>query len=211
MSRPHDEGKVERQVPVRRVKHVLYTHQLESWTFRPPLRSTRCVQQDTPSLVLDTMPETVTMQPYSPQQSVETDTHSHRGPLSRTWPQLFKKRRRYSPVRESAQQAQPVPQQQPPRNPGHHQHPPLYAQVPPQAQSQPQFQASVPLRPVKHPGISTASIRSPSITADTASTISTISKVSSLPASTTKRVPIARRTSSIGTSDSNGTSPPLLP
>ncbi|KAL5121427.1 hypothetical protein ACEQ8H_000498 [Pleosporales sp. CAS-2024a] len=29
---------------------------------------------------------------------------SHRGPLSRTWPQLFKKRRRYSPVRESAQQ-----------------------------------------------------------------------------------------------------------
>ncbi|KAF3045391.1 hypothetical protein E8E11_006402 [Didymella keratinophila] len=149
------------------------------------------------------MPETVTMQPYPPQQSVESDTHSHRGPLSRTWPQLFKKRRRYSPVRESAQQAQPAPAQQPPPNPSHHQPAPQYAQIQPQAQPQPHFQASVPLRPVKHPSISTASIRSPSITADTASTISTISEVSSLPASSTKRVPIARRTSSIGTSDSN--------
>ncbi|KAJ4403066.1 hypothetical protein N0V91_006813 [Didymella pomorum] len=97
------------------------------------------------------MPETVTMQPYPPQQSVESDTHSHRGPLSRTWPQLFKKRRRYSPVRESAQQAQ-----QPPQNLSQHQPAPQYAQIQPQAQSQAQFQASVPLRPVKHPSISTA-------------------------------------------------------
>ena len=141
------------------------------------------------------------MQPYPTQQSVETDTHSHhRGPLSRTWPQLFKKRRRYSPVRESAQaQAQPQHVQQ------LQQAPPQYAQVQSQPQPQPQFQASVPVRPIKHPSASTASIRSPSIAADTASTISTISELSAQPPQQTKRVPIARRTSSIATTDSNGT------
>ncbi|KAH6642578.1 hypothetical protein C7974DRAFT_104926 [Boeremia exigua] len=140
------------------------------------------------------------MQPYQAQQSVETDTHSHRGPLSRTWPQLFKKRRRYSPVRESAQaQAQPVPQIH------QIQAPPQYNQVQPQQQQQqqPQFQAGVPIRPVKQPFTSAASIRSPSIAADTASTLSTVSEISSLPPQQAKRVPIARRTSSIATTDSN--------
>jgi hypothetical protein len=156
------------------------------------------------------MSETVAMQPY-PQQPVESDTHSHRGPLSRTWPQLFKKRRRYSPVRESAQQAQPAqptqyqPQQPQPQN--QTEPPPQYAQIQSQAQPQPHIQTSVPLRPVKHPSVSTARIRSPSITASTASTISSISEVSSLPATPSTRVPIARRTSSIATADSNGTTP----
>ncbi|KAJ4378799.1 hypothetical protein N0V86_005672 [Didymella sp. IMI 355093] len=150
------------------------------------------------------MPETVAMQPYQ-QQPVESDTHSHRGPLSRTWPQLFKKRRRYSPVRESAQQAQPTqhqPQQPQPQNQA--ELPPQYAQIRSQAQPQPHIQTSVPLRPVKHPSVSTARIRSPSITTSTASTISSISEVSSLPTTPSTRVPIARRTSSIATADSNG-------
>lgn len=151
------------------------------------------------------MPTSVAMQPYQPQQSVETDTHSHRGPLSRTWPQLFKKRRRYSPVRESAQsQAQSAPQ--PVQNqPAQYNN--IQSQQPPQPP--PQFQTSVPIRPVRQPSISTASVRSPSITADTASTISTLSEISSLPPQQSKRVPIARRTSSIATTDSNGTSPPF--
>jgi hypothetical protein len=152
---------------------------------------------------IDDMPPSVAMQPYPTQQSIEPDTHSHRGPLSRTWPQLFKKRRRYSPVRESAQsQAQQAPQQ--------NQAPPQHDQAQLQQHPQQQFQASVPIRPLKQPSISTASIRSPSITADTASTISTVSEISSLPPQQqTKRVPIARRTSSIATTDSNGRSTPL--
>lgn len=146
------------------------------------------------------------MQSHPPQQSVETDSHSHRGPLSRTWPQLFKKRRRYSPVRESAQQAQSVQHNQHQYNPPpHHAH--VQPQPQPPLQPPPELQISVPLRPVRHPSISTASIRSPSMTADTASSISTLSEVSSLPqTSTSKRVPIARRTSSIATTDSNGMS-----
>ncbi|KAJ4990635.1 phosphorus acquisition-controlling protein [Stagonosporopsis vannaccii] len=148
------------------------------------------------------MPSSVAMQPPQPQQSVETDTHSHRGPLSRTWPQLFKKRRRYSPVRESVQsQAQPIPQPLQSQSPSQYNH--IQSQQQQQAELQPQFQASVSIRPVKQPSISTASIRSPSITADTASTISTISEISSLPPQQAKRVPIARRTSSIATTDSN--------
>lgn len=155
------------------------------------------------------MAEVTKMQPHQPQHSVETDTHSHRGPLSRTWPQLFKKRRRYSPVRESAQaQAHPVqtvqqPQHPNPRPPQNLQHP-QHGQI--QPQSEPQFQASVPIRPIKHPSVSTQSIRSPSITADTASTISTISELSTQPTQQSRRVPIARRTSSIATTDSNGRS-----
>ncbi|KAF1343411.1 hypothetical protein EJ07DRAFT_186912 [Lizonia empirigonia] len=47
------------------------------------------------------------------------------------------------------------------------------------------------------------SIRSPSLAADTASTISTISEISTQPPPQTARVPIARRTSSIATTDSN--------
>ncbi|KAF3000968.1 hypothetical protein E8E13_009249 [Curvularia kusanoi] len=153
------------------------------------------------------MPPAVAMQPYPPQQSIEPESHSHRGPLSRTWPQLFKKRRRYSPVRESAQsqaQIQAVPQTPaaPTAPPPQHTQPQTQ-QVQQQQQQHHHFQASVPLRPQKQPSISTASIRSPSITADTASTISTISEISSLPPQQTKRVPIARRTSSIATTDTN--------
>ncbi|XPS67774.1 hypothetical protein M3J09_000072 [Ascochyta lentis] len=138
------------------------------------------------------------MQPYPPQHQADTDTHSHRGPLSRTWPQLFKKRRRYSPVRESAQsQAHPAQQTQQVQPPPQ----PQYVQM--QPHPQPQIQTSVPLRPIRQPSISTQSMRSPSIAADTASTISTISEISTQPPQPTKRVPIARRTSSIATTDSN--------
>ena len=152
---------------------------------------------------LNVMPPSVAMQPYPTQQSIEPETHSHRGPLSRTWPQLFKKRRRYSPVRESAQsQAQQAPQ----HNQAQLQQQQQQQQPPPQQH----FQASVPMRPLRQPSVSTASIRSPSITADTASTISTVSEISSLPSQQqTKRVPIARRTSSIATTDSNGWYLPL--
>ncbi|KZM25176.1 uncharacterized protein EKO05_0008517 [Ascochyta rabiei] len=145
------------------------------------------------------------MQPYPAQHQADTDTHSHRGPLSRTWPQLFKKRRRYSPVRESAQsQAHPVQRVQQAQQPPPQQQQ-QYVQMQPQPQPppQPQIQTSVPIRPIKRPSVSSQSIRSPSLAADTASTISTISEVSTQPPQPTKRVPIARRTSSIATTDSN--------
>ncbi len=173
------------------------------WKRTAPSRSTLYQVSEKPLGADHTskMPQPTVMQPHPTQHAPDTDTHSHRGPLSRTWPQLFKKRRRYSPVRESAQsQAQQTPIQQQP------QHQPSQIQQP-QPQPQPQFQASVPIRPIKQPSISTQSIRSPSIAADTASTKSTISEISSLPPQQpSKRVPIARRTSSIATTDSNGTS-----
>lgn len=142
------------------------------------------------------------MQPYPAQHQAETDTHSHRGPLSRTWPQLFKKRRRYSPVRESAQ-SQAHPAQQTQQNHHNQQHSHLPSQHV-QGQPPPQFQASVPIRPIKHPSVSTQSIRSSSTAAETASTISTVSEISTQPPQQTRRVPIARRTSSIATTESNG-------
>lgn len=142
------------------------------------------------------------MHPYSqPQQPSDNDRSesSHRGPLSRTWPQIFKKRRRYSPVRESAQQqAQQAQQQQ-------------AQQIPLQPQYAPAQQVQLPIhpsQPLRSPTIApqsvtspVSSMRSPSITADTASTISTISHASSAPP---KKVPISRRSSSIAPAGSNG-------
>ncbi|KAI8943543.1 hypothetical protein NX059_001539 [Plenodomus lindquistii] len=168
------------------------------------------------------------MQPHpQTQHGPDDDRHEsgHRGPLSRTWPQLFKKRRRYSPVRESAQQQQQqqqyappqvqaqvpfVQQQQPPPYP-YPQPPPVEVQPQHQGQDQPHVQLPIhPLRPLKPPPTitaqpvtspSTSSIRSPPSTADTASTISTISHASSAPS---KKVPITRRKSSLAPADSNG-------
>jgi hypothetical protein len=145
------------------------------------------------------------MHPYSHQQPPPDNDREggHRGPLSRTWPQLFKKRRRYSPVRESAQQqaqqqAQQVQHQQ--------QHAP-----PPQQQVQLPIH---PVQPIKSPSIATQSIaspvssmRSPSIAADTASTISSISYASSAPP---KKIPISRRSSSIAPAGSNGKPHPFI-
>ncbi|KAF1937235.1 hypothetical protein EJ02DRAFT_322422, partial [Clathrospora elynae] len=142
------------------------------------------------------------MQPYSqPNGPPDNDRNNggHRGPLSRTWPQLFKKRRRYSPVRESAQQQQQQQQA--------HQ---VQAQPRPFQQQQQPVQLPIhPICPLKSPSINTQSItspsissmRSPSIAADTASTISSISHASSAPA---KKIPIARRGSNIIPTDSNG-------
>jgi len=141
------------------------------------------------------------MHPYSQQPPSDNDRgeSGHRGPLSRTWPQLFKKRRRYSPVRESAQQQAQQQQQT--------------------QQAQTQVQQSYlpaqplqlpihPIQPLKSPSIATQSIaspvsslRSPSLVADTASTISSISQASTQPP---KKVPIARRKSSIAPAGSNG-------
>ena len=137
------------------------------------------------------------MQPYPQQQQpVDNDKNEggHRGPLSRTWPQLFKKRRRYSPVRESAQQQAQIQQQQPP---------------PPLPQTQQHVQLPIhPIRPIKSSSVTSQSVtspvssmRSPSIAPDTASTISSISHASSAPPN---KIPIARRSSSIATADSNG-------
>lgn len=147
------------------------------------------------------------MQPY-PQPSGppgnDRNEGGHRGPLSRTWPQLFKKRRRYSPVRESAQQQQE--QQQ-------HVQQMQHVQMQPAPQTQPQqhpVQLPIhPIRPLKSPSVTTqsvtsptvSSIRSPSIAADTASTLSSISHASS---ATPKKVAIARRSSNIVPADSNG-------
>ncbi|KAH9882870.1 hypothetical protein J1614_000236 [Plenodomus biglobosus] len=168
------------------------------------------------------------MQSYpQPQHAPDNDRHEtgHRGPLSRTWPQIFKKRRRYSPVRESAQQQQQQQQQHhvPPRVQGQvplvpHQHqpyppPPLPLQPQPQQPHQNQQPLQLPIHPIRpsklQPSVSahsvtspsTSSIRSPSLAADTASTKSTISHASSAPS---KKVPIARRKSSIAPADSNG-------
>ena len=145
------------------------------------------------------------MQPYPPRQPAESDRSegSHRGPLSRTWPQIFKKRRRYSPVRESAQQQQQQQQQAEAQLQAQH-HPP-----PPQQHVQQHVQLPIhPIRPLKSPSVTTQSVTSPSISsmrspsiADTASTLSSISHASSVPA---KKVPIARRSSSIVPADSNG-------
>lgn len=139
------------------------------------------------------------MHPYAQQQQPpDSDRHegSHRGPLSRTWPQLFKKRRRYSPVRESAQQQAQQQQAQ---------------QVQIQQQYPPVQQVQLPIHPIsplKSPSIATQSIaspvsslRSPSITADTASTLSSISYASTAPP---KKIPISRRSSSIAPAGSNG-------
>ncbi|CAO2648406.1 Nn.00g076730.m01.CDS01 [Neocucurbitaria sp. VM-36] len=136
------------------------------------------------------------MQPYPQQQQPPDNDRTeggHRGPLSRTWPQLFKKRRRYSPVRESAlqqQQAQ-IPQVQPFQQTQQHVQLPIY-----------------PILPINSPSTSTqpitspiSSMRSPSIAADTASTLSTLSHASSAPP---KKIPISRRSSSIATPDNNG-------
>ncbi|KAH3914965.1 hypothetical protein HBI56_017340 [Parastagonospora nodorum] len=143
------------------------------------------------------------MHPYSqPQQPSDNDRSesSHRGPLSRTWPQIFKKRRRYSPVRESAQQqAQQAQQHQAQQTP-----------LQPQYAPAQQVQLPVhPLQPLRSPTIApqsavtspVSSMRSPSIATDTASTISTISHASSAPP---KKVPISRRSSSIAPAGSNG-------
>lgn len=143
------------------------------------------------------------MHPYSqPQQPPDNDRNEggHRGPLSRTWPQLFKKRRRYSPVRESAQQQQQQQQQVQQIQP--HQPQQQYTSVR-------QTQLPIhPIRPLKSPSIATQSIaspvsslRSPSIAADTASTISSISQASTQPP---KNIPIARRKSNIAPAGSNG-------
>lgn len=122
----------------------------------------------------------------------------HRGPLSRTWPQIFKKRRRYSPVRESAQQH-------------HHQNvQPVQPPPPPPQQIQP---VQIPIHdvpPVRTPSTTTPSIASPaassirssSITAGSASTMLLISHASSAPPN---KVAIARRSSSIAPADRNGT------
>ncbi|KAH7073940.1 hypothetical protein BKA63DRAFT_515072 [Paraphoma chrysanthemicola] len=142
------------------------------------------------------------MQPYpQPQHPQDTDRHEsgHRGPLSRTWPQLFKKRRRYSPVRESAQQAAQQQQHQAQSIPAQQQYPP----------TQPVSLPIHPVQPHKSPSSVTtqsiaspvSSLRSPSIAADTASTISSISHASSAPP---KKIPIARRKSSIAPAGSNG-------
>lgn len=140
------------------------------------------------------------MHPYSQQQQPPDNNRnegSHRGPLSRTWPQIFKKRRRYSPVRESAQQ-QAQQQQQ-------------VEQTQVQQQYPPAQQVQLPIHPTqswRSPTIATQSIaspvsslRSPSIAADTASTISSISHASSAPP---KKIPISRRSSSIAPAGSNG-------
>ncbi|KAF1844740.1 uncharacterized protein K460DRAFT_354629 [Cucurbitaria berberidis CBS 394.84] len=141
------------------------------------------------------------MQPYPqpplpPPPDNDRNEGGHRGPLSRTWPQLFKKRRRYSPVRESAQQQQQqqqaqIQQAQPPVQPQQHVQLPIH-----------------PIRPIKSPSLITKSItspgsslRSPSIAADTASTVSSLSHASSAPSN---KIPIARRSSSIAPADSNG-------
>ena len=143
------------------------------------------------------------MHPYSQQQPPpgnDRNEGSHRGPLSRTWPQLFKKRRRYSPVRESAQQqAQQDQQAQQQQTQAQHQYTPVQQQV----------QLPIhPIKPLKSPSIATQSIaspvsslRSPSIAADTASTISSISQASTQPP---KKIPIARRSNSIAPAGSNG-------
>jgi hypothetical protein len=143
------------------------------------------------------------MHPYSQQQQPSDNDRNegsgHRGPLSRTWPQLFKKRRRYSPVRESAQQQAQQQQQQPPRQiQVQEQYPPV----------QPVQLPIHPLQPLKSPSIATQSItspvsslRSPSIAADTASTISSVSHASSAPP---KKIAISRRSSSIAPAGSNG-------
>ncbi|KAJ4369820.1 hypothetical protein N0V83_005584 [Neocucurbitaria cava] len=141
--------------------------------------------------------------PYPQQQQQQPPDNDrneggHRGPLSRTWPQLFKKRRRYSPVRESAlqqqqqqqQQAQ-LPQAQPPPHAQQHVQPPLHPIHPIQS-------PSITSQSMKSPG---SSMRSPSIAADTASTISTLSHASSVPPN---KIPIARRSSSIVPTDTNG-------
>jgi hypothetical protein len=140
------------------------------------------------------------MHPYSHQQHPsDTDRNegSHRGPLSRTWPQLFKKRRRYSPVRDSAQQQ--AQQQQAQQVQTQQQHPPVQQQV------------QIPIHPghaIKSPTIATQSIaspvsslRSPSIAADTASTISSVSYSTT---ANPKKIAISRRSSSIAPAGSNG-------
>ncbi|RYO31635.1 hypothetical protein AA0111_g4887 [Alternaria arborescens] len=145
------------------------------------------------------------MQPYpQPNGPSNNDRNEGRGPLSRTWPQLFKKRRRYSPVRESAQQQQQQQQQV--------QHLQQMQTQPPQIQPQQQpVQLPIhPIRPLKSPSVATqsitsptvSSIRSPSIATDNASTISSISHASSAPPP--NKVAIARRSSSIIPADSNG-------
>jgi hypothetical protein len=149
------------------------------------------------------------MQPYpQPNGPLDNDRNA-RGPLSRTWPQLFKKRRRYSPVRESAQQQQQQQAQQI-QQVQQTQQIHIQAQPPPQQIQQQPVQLPIhPIRPLKSPTIQThsitspsiSSIRSPSITADTASTISSISHASSAPPN---KIAIARRSSSIIPADSNG-------
>ena len=148
------------------------------------------------------------MQPYPQPNGPPDSDRNARGPLSRTWPQLFKKRRRYSPVRESAQQQQQQAQhiQQVQQS----QQVQIQAQPPPQQIPQQPVQLPIhPIRPLKSPSIqmqsvtspSISSIRSPSIATDTASTISSISHASSAPPN---KVAIARRSSSIIPADSNG-------
>jgi hypothetical protein len=140
------------------------------------------------------------MHPYS-QQPADNDRNegSHRGPLSRTWPQIFKKRRRYSPVRESAQQqAQQQQQAQPPQV--QQQYPPVQqVQLPIHPTQQPWKSPSIATQSLASP---VSSMRSPSIAADTASTISSISHASSAPPP--KKIPISRRSSSIAPAGSNG-------
>lgn len=113
----------------------------------------------------------------------------HRGPLSRTWPQLFKKRRRYSPVRESAQQQ--AQQQQEAQH--------IQAQPqPPQHDVRPIHSSSTTTQSIASPG---SSLRSRSIATDTASTVSSLSYVSTPPP---KKISIARRSNSIAPAGSNG-------
>lgn len=150
------------------------------------------------------------MHPYSqqppPSDNDRNDSGTHRGPLSRTWPQIFKKRRRYSPVRESAQQQAQQQQQQQAPQPQQILHPQTQSPYQPVQQ---QVQLPIhPIRPLKSPSVSALSItspisplRSPSIAAETASTISSISQTSLVPP---KKVPISRRSSSIAPAGSNG-------
>ncbi|KAJ5023259.1 hypothetical protein PSV08DRAFT_365309 [Bipolaris maydis] len=157
------------------------------------------------------------MQPYphpnGPLVADRNESSHHRGPLSRTWPQIFKKRRRYSPVRESAQQQQQ--QQQQHVQPNNVQ--PQAQPEPTQQQTQPAQIPIHPVRPIRTPSIASqsitsptvSSVRSPSITADTASTISSISYASSIPPP--NKVPIARRGSSISSADRNGAGGVITP
>ncbi|KAF2128843.1 hypothetical protein P153DRAFT_267571, partial [Dothidotthia symphoricarpi CBS 119687] len=128
------------------------------------------------------------MHPYTnqPQSDNGRNESGHRGPLSRTWPHLFKKRRRYSPVRESAQQQQQQQQQAHPQAP---------------AETFLPVQSTEPIRPVKPLIVRPRSIRTPSLVADSASTISSISQTSTQPP---KRIPISRRSSAIAPAETNG-------
>ncbi|CAN9383240.1 unnamed protein product [Alternaria alternata] len=111
------------------------------------------------------------MQPYpQPNGPSNNDRNEGRGPLSRTWPQLFKKRRRYSPVRESAQQQ--LQQQQQVQQVQHLQQ--MQTQPPQiQPQQQPVQLPIHPIRPLKSPSVTTQSITSPTVSSIRSPSIAT--------------------------------------